>query len=125
MRFPRGRIHIPGMDNKSHALKLLRNLYGGKAASRIWVRYPSTGIRNIGFKPSKVDECVWYRGDIIFTFYVDDGRIIKNTGSTKRFNKTNQISILLVIRSLYRDSVVGTYGAVESQNIVFKSSKTQ
>jgi len=74
MRFPRG-IHIPGMDNNSHALKLLRNLYGGKAASRIWVRYLSTGLRNIGFKPSMVDECVWYRGDIIFTFYVDDGII--------------------------------------------------
>jgi hypothetical protein len=46
------------------------------------------------------------------------GRIIKNTGSTKQFNKTNQISILLVIRSLYRDSVVGTFGAVE---ILFSS----
>ena len=34
MKLPRG-IEIPGMSNSTHALKLLRKLYGGKAASRI------------------------------------------------------------------------------------------
>ena len=74
MKLPRG-IEIPGMDNKTHALKLLKNLYGGRAAGRIWVQYLTTGLSNIGYKQSKVDECVWYKGDIIFTFYVDDGII--------------------------------------------------
>ena len=74
MKLPRG-IEISGASNKTHALKLLKNLYGGKAASRIWVQYLSRGLRNMGFEPSAIDECVWYRGDIIFTFYVDDGII--------------------------------------------------
>ena len=29
----------------------------------------------MGFGPLLVDECVWYRGDIIFTFYVNNGII--------------------------------------------------
>ena len=74
MKLPRG-IQIPGMNNKTHALKLLRNLYGGRAASRIWVKYLSDGLKNMGFEQSAIDECVWYRGDIIFTFYIDDGII--------------------------------------------------
>ena len=74
MKLPRG-IEVPGMNNDTHALKLLKNLYGGRAAGRIWVQYLTTGLSNIGYKQSKVDECVWYKGDIIFTFYVDDGII--------------------------------------------------
>ena len=74
MKLPKG-IDIPGYSNKTHALKLLRNLYGGRAASRIWIKYLTTGLTNMGFTQSKVDECVWYKGDIIFTFYVDDGII--------------------------------------------------
>jgi len=27
----------------------------------------------MGFETSVIDECVWYRGDVIFTFYVDNG----------------------------------------------------
>jgi hypothetical protein len=32
-----------------------------------------SGLREIGFKQSKVDECVFYRGQTIFIVYVDDG----------------------------------------------------
>ena len=37
------------------------------------------------------------------------GRIIKNTGSTKRFNKTNQISILLVISCQPNTALIADY----------------
>ena len=37
------------------------------------------------------------------------GRIIKNTGSTKRFNKTNQISILLVISCQPQTALIADY----------------
>ena len=74
MNLPK-RIRIPGYSNATHALKLLRNLYGGRSASRIWIKYLTTGLKNMGFVQSTVDECVWYRDDIIFTFYVDYGII--------------------------------------------------
>jgi hypothetical protein len=31
------------------------------------------GLLKVGFVQSKVDECVFYRGEIIFMVYVDDG----------------------------------------------------
>ena len=31
------------------------------------------GLRNIGFVQSKVDECVFFRGNVIFLCYVNDG----------------------------------------------------
>ena len=72
MKLPRG-ISIPGISNDTHALKLKKNVYGQRQAGRVWVQFLQEGLRNIGFVPSMVDECVWYRGDVIFTFYVDDG----------------------------------------------------
>ena len=33
----------------------------------------SNKLKSIGFKPSKVDECIFYRGNYLFFFYVDDG----------------------------------------------------
>ena len=74
MRLLRG-IEILGMGNSTHTLKLLINLYGGKAACRIWIQYLCKGLSNMGFRPSHVDECVWYRDDTIFNFYVDSGII--------------------------------------------------
>ena len=72
MKLPIG-IEILHMSNSTHALKLLRNIYDGKAASHIGIKHLCKGLHNMGFIPSLVGECVWYRGDIIFTFYVDDG----------------------------------------------------
>jgi hypothetical protein len=57
MKLPRG-IEISGASNKTHALKLVKYLYGGKVASRIWVQYLSRGMRNMGFEPSAIDKCV-------------------------------------------------------------------
>lgn len=44
----------------------------GRAAGRIWVQHLTTGLSNIRYKQSKVDKSDWYKGDIIFTSYVDD-----------------------------------------------------
>ena len=38
MKLPRG-IEIPGMSNSTHVLKLIINLYGVKASSRIWIQH--------------------------------------------------------------------------------------
>jgi hypothetical protein len=72
MKLPRG-IIVPGINNDTHCLRLKKNLYGQRQAGRVWVKHLQKGLRNIGFVPSKVDECVWFREDVIFTFYVDDG----------------------------------------------------
>ncbi len=54
-------------------LKLLKNIYGQKQAGRVWNEYLVDKLRSIGFKPSLIDNCVFYRDDVIFMVYVDDG----------------------------------------------------
>ena len=54
-------------------LKLKKNLYGQKQAARVWNEHLKTGLFKIGFTPSKIDECLFYRDNVIFMNYVDDG----------------------------------------------------
>ncbi len=54
-------------------LKLLKNIYGQKQAGRVWNKFLVEKLCSIGFKPSLIDDCVFYRDDIIFMVYVDDG----------------------------------------------------
>ena len=75
MKLPHG-IKTTHGDGKTHVLKLIQNIYGGKNSGRIWNEYLHNGLLNIGFKQSKVDDCVYYRGKCIFLCYVDDGIFI-------------------------------------------------
>jgi hypothetical protein len=60
-------------NSKDHVLQLLSNLYGQKQAGRVWNGYMVTKPLDIGFQQLEVDECLFYKGDISFIFYVDDG----------------------------------------------------
>ena len=72
MKLPHGIKTIEG-SSTSHVLQLKKNIYGGKNSGRVWYDYLKEGLLNIGFVPSSIDECVFYRKDVIFFFYVDDG----------------------------------------------------
>ena len=75
MKLPRGIKTIQG-NGDTHVLKLKKNIYGGRNSGRIWNEYLKEGLINIGFKQSTADECVYYKKDVIFLFYVDDGIFI-------------------------------------------------
>jgi hypothetical protein len=60
-------------NSKDHVLKLLSNIYGQKQAGCVWNGYLVEKLRDIGFEQSLIDECVFYRDDVIFIVYVDDG----------------------------------------------------
>ena len=66
-------INVSGCNNKTHALKLKKNLYGQKQGSRIWFLHLCKKLKELKYEQSQVDECIFYRGDLIFFFYVDDG----------------------------------------------------
>ena len=72
MELPPG-IETKHGNSKDYVLKLLANLYGQKQAGRVWNQYMTDKLRDIGFQQSQIDECVFYRDDIIFIVYVDDG----------------------------------------------------
>ena len=71
MRLPKG-YQRRGMTRKTHALKLIRNVYGQQQAGRVWHKYMDKGMKDIGFTPSKFDPCLYYRGSVIFLVYIDD-----------------------------------------------------
>jgi hypothetical protein len=81
MELPLG-IETHHGNSKDHVLKLLANLYGQKQAGRVWNGYMVEKLRGIGFEPSLIDECVFYRGDIIFIVYADDGIFISSNDDT-------------------------------------------
>jgi hypothetical protein len=66
-------IHTKHRNSKNYILKLLANIYGQKQAGCVWNSYLVTKLREINFKQSLIDECIFYRDDVIFIVYVDDG----------------------------------------------------
>ena len=76
MELPKG-INFPkGISRDKHCLEILQNMYGGKDAGRTWYLHLRKGLIGLGFEPSAVDDCVFYRGTTILLVYTDDCIII-------------------------------------------------
>lgn len=72
MQVPKG-FEIEGADASQYVLKLNRNVYGQKQAGRVWNKFLEEKlIRHVGFKQSKVDECVFYKDRTMYVLYTDD-----------------------------------------------------
>ena len=72
MKLPKG-IAMEGIDPKQHVLEIHKNIYGGRDAGRTWYLYLKDKLVNeCGFRPSKFDECVFYRGKAMYVLYTDD-----------------------------------------------------
>jgi hypothetical protein len=72
MELPTG-IHTKHGNSKDHILKLLANIYGQKQAGSVWNSCLVTKLREINFKQSFIDNYVFYRNNVIFIVYVNDG----------------------------------------------------
>ena len=53
-------------SRETHCLKLIKNLYGSKAAGRVWQQHLFKGLAELGYTQSTTDECVFYKGSTIF-----------------------------------------------------------
>lgn len=75
MEIPVG-ISMTREERRDHVLKVEKNIYGQKDAGRTWFKYLVNKLINeIGFKQSAIDECVFYKGNIIYVLYTDDSII--------------------------------------------------
>ena len=73
MRIPAGVELEDDANTKDYVLKIHRNIYGQKQAGRVWNKYlVNKLVKELGFKQSKVDECVFYRGKTLYVLYTDD-----------------------------------------------------
>ncbi len=66
-------IHTKHGNSKDHILKLLANIYEQKQAGHVWNSYLVTKLQEINFKQSLIDDCIFYRDDILFIVYINDG----------------------------------------------------
>ena len=80
MEVPRG-CNVDG-SRDNYVLKLKKNLYGAKQGSWVWFNFLKQGLRKRGFKASKTDPAVFYKGSTIFIVYIDD-RILIGPGENK------------------------------------------
>ena len=72
MELPAG-IETKHGDSKSHVLMLPKTFHGQKQARWVWNEFLTNKLFALGFEQSKVDECVFYWGSVIFIAYVDNG----------------------------------------------------
>jgi hypothetical protein len=72
MELPCG-LTFERVQHNTRCLKLIKNLHGQKQANRVWNEYLVKGLIERGVVPSKVDECVFYKGKTILLIYIDDG----------------------------------------------------
>jgi hypothetical protein len=80
MELPQGIMTVQG-NSKDHVLKLEKNIYGQKQAGHVWNSFLVDKLMSIGFTPSLIDDCVFFRDDVIFMVYVDDGIFLGNNDS--------------------------------------------
>jgi Reverse transcriptase (RNA-dependent DNA polymerase) len=66
------RIEIEGISSKDRVFEALRNVYGGKDAGQQWYLHFKKHLEDVGFKVSQHDECMFYRGRVIYCLYTDD-----------------------------------------------------
>jgi hypothetical protein len=60
-------------NTKYYVLKIHRNTYGQKQAGLVWNKYlVNTMVKELGFKQSKVNECVFYRGKTLYVLYTNN-----------------------------------------------------
>ena len=72
MKVPKG-FCITGKNPNENVSKLNQNVYGQKQASRVWNKYlGKILIQKVGFKQSKIDECVYYKVKTMYILYKDD-----------------------------------------------------
>jgi hypothetical protein len=52
---------------------LEKNMYGQKQAGHVWNSSLVDKLTSIGFTTSLIDDCMFFRNNIIFMVYVGDG----------------------------------------------------
>ena len=72
MHFPKGYEFKDGISEDTHVLELTKNIYGQKQAGRVWNKYLDEGLGEIGFKPSKMDPCLYFCSHIALLVYIDN-----------------------------------------------------
>ena len=68
--------NAPHPSKQDNVVKLIKNIYGLADASLTWHTHLKKGLLDYGFKQSQVDPCLFFKGNLLFILYVDDGVVL-------------------------------------------------
>ena len=72
MEIPKG-FDIDQGKTDDFILKLNKNIFGQKQAGRVWNQYlVNKLVKELGFRQSRIDECLFYKGNVMYALYTDD-----------------------------------------------------
>ena len=71
--------NAPHPSKQDNVVKLIKNVYGLADASLTWHNHLKKGLSEFGFKQSEVDPCLFFKGQVMFILYVDDGICLSPT----------------------------------------------
>jgi hypothetical protein len=72
MELPLGCSTDHDSNKNDYVLKLIKNLYGLRDASKTWFKYLKKGLLDLGFEPSSIDPCIFYKKGLTLIVYVHD-----------------------------------------------------
>ena len=65
-------FEVEGAKKGEYVFKIKKNTYRQKQAGRVWNKHLCTKLEKFGFKQSIIDECVFYKEDMIYFLYTND-----------------------------------------------------
>jgi len=94
MKLPRGVTLGKGISRSTHALHLIKNIYGLKQAGQVWNCHLHEGLMKLQFSQSDYDPCIYYHSNVIMGVYVDDCLVVSPTAAkTLKVYKTSKQSL--------------------------------
>ena len=81
LQLPDG-IDTESGNSRTYVIKLLKKLYGHKQAGKVWDDFLYDNLFKIGFKRRNINECMFYRGNLVFPLYIDDGIFVSLDGTS-------------------------------------------
>jgi Reverse transcriptase (RNA-dependent DNA polymerase) len=99
-------------------LQVLMNIYGQKQAGKVWNDFLVSGLTNkLGFKQSKLDPCILWKGKVIIVIYTDDtivtgenkdevDQVIKEIGEVFEITYSDCVSDFLGVNINHREDGV-------------------
>ena len=75
-------IETESSNIRAHVLKLLRSVSNQKQAGKVWADFLSENLFKIGSERSNINECIFYRVNLLFLVYVDDRIFVSLDGTS-------------------------------------------
>ena len=71
MKIPKG-FEVEGAKEGEYVFNIKKNTYRTKQAGRVWNKHLCAKLEKVGFKQSIIDECVFYKKDMIYVLYTNN-----------------------------------------------------